>query len=577
MRRAIIFTIAAILTLTLNLAAQVREEVEVTKLYVPKVEQATKIVVTPDLTDTVKIRPEIDYTVSPRVLSTNYSARLFKPATVTYWEFNRHLPLYLKIGAGLPLNSVADLYLSTQNPDIGYASLYVNHEGEYSDIRNDAFKKESATQMDNRIGVVAGRYLNRHILEGEFYYDNRLRHRYGASFADDDFMVGSSVNFGDAGFRLRIGDDFDDKHRVNFNVLLGGHYFYDNSERVTMNEVSQMDAFADGRLGFRIGRHYLGLIASFDAVWGRGDISKYRNLNYRAALRYSFTTESVDSEVGLDYYHSQIRTDSRKRGFDYILPFMKLRFNIGDGAFVPYVELDGDLSKRDFRSLALENPYVVTGLSLDKNSVNYNIRAGAEGNFSSRFSYRLYLGLTFGENSPYWYGLNFPNGDVANGNYLQFGVEQARHNYSTAGLDIGWKIARDFMFDFSIQGYIHGGSAYLYDHRLSCGLPSLKSKLSLKYEHRSFTIGASAALLSSRYWTNLSIVRLNNIEQTTQFVFSNYHVPVTVDISIYGEVKLSRAVDLFVEGRNLANAGLYDWANYPLRGVGFTAGVKMQF
>ena len=40
---------------------------------------------------------------------------------------------------------------------------------------------------------------------------------------------------------------------------------------------------------------------------------------------------------------------------------------------------------------------------------------------------------------------------------------------------------------------------------------------------------------------------------------------------------LSRKVTLFAEGRNLCDAKFYDWAYYRDYGVGFTAGVKLQF
>ena len=110
-------------------AAQVEKQVEVTKAYVPKVESASKLAVQPDMTDTARMRPEIDYTITPLSLRTTLSPRPIRPATVTYWEFNRPLPFYLKAGAGYPLNSVLDFYASSQNPSTGYVVGYVNHEG----------------------------------------------------------------------------------------------------------------------------------------------------------------------------------------------------------------------------------------------------------------------------------------------------------------------------------------------------------------------------------------------------------------------------------------------------------------
>ena len=130
-------------------AAQVEKQVEVTKAYVPKVESASKLAVQPDMTDTARMRPEIDYTITPLSLRTTLSPRPIRPATVTYWEFNRPLPFYLKAGAGYPLNSVLDFYASSQNPSTGYVVGYVNHEGRYADIKNDFGVKNNSTRMFN--------------------------------------------------------------------------------------------------------------------------------------------------------------------------------------------------------------------------------------------------------------------------------------------------------------------------------------------------------------------------------------------------------------------------------------------
>ena len=64
--------------------AQVEKQVEVTKAYVPKVEQAAKLAIEPDMTDTVQMRPEIDYTITPLSLETTLDTRPIRPASVTY-------------------------------------------------------------------------------------------------------------------------------------------------------------------------------------------------------------------------------------------------------------------------------------------------------------------------------------------------------------------------------------------------------------------------------------------------------------------------------------------------------------
>ena len=212
--------IAGMLAVPGVLNAQVEKRVEVSKAYVPSVEHATKLAVRPNMVDTAAIQPEIDYSITPLTLETQLATRPIRPATITYWEFDRPLPFYLKAGAGYPLNSALDLYVSTQNPDIGYALGYINHDGRYGRIPYTPDGDHSALWMDNRVGVAAGKYIGRHVLEGEVSYRNRIIDRYGL-FPDPDFPTFDNGNrrvIGDLQGKIRIGDDFNDLSRTNFNV-----------------------------------------------------------------------------------------------------------------------------------------------------------------------------------------------------------------------------------------------------------------------------------------------------------------------------------------------------------------------
>ena len=237
--KRMLFVAALMAALPWGASAQVEKRVEVTKAYVPSVEGASKLAVVPDMTDTVKMRPEIDYTITPLSLQTTLATRPIRPATVTYWEFNRPLPFYLKAGMGYPFNSVLDFYASSQNPGTGYVVGYVNHEGRYSKIGNDFGVKNNSTRMLNRIGAAAGKYFGRHVLEGDLSYENRMYHRYGMYLAPDisaDAVPGSMADYGDANIAVRFGDDFQDLSRVNFEIAIRGGMFFDHSEWPDYND-----------------------------------------------------------------------------------------------------------------------------------------------------------------------------------------------------------------------------------------------------------------------------------------------------------------------------------------------------
>lgn len=558
-----------------SVSAQVEKEVEVSKQFVPKVAVATKPAIEARFTDTVKLRPEIDYTIRPRVLNTQLETRTFRPASVTYWEFNRPTPFYLKAGAGYPLNSVADFYVATQNPSIGYAMLQLNHWGDYAKVRNHAGTKPNATRLSNRIGGAAGRYLGRHILEGEIYYENKLWHRYGATAPLDEQMVGSRVNYGEAGMHIRIGDDVNDRRKVNFDIEGYGIYFHDNTQTISLLEARQIDGGGKGRIGFRWGDHQIGVGIGFEGAWGAGDMREYDNLNLHTQIGYTFTHQRMDAEVGAEYHYSSIRMPEEVEGFHYLIPHVRLKFNLGDGAFVPFVGFDGEVERNDFRSLMHENPYLITGFALPKNTVHYNLRFGTEGDFASRFSYRIFVEMSWIENARYWYGLNFPQASEPAHNFLQFGVAQARRNTATLGLDLKWRPTTDLLIQGSLQGFLHDFRARLDSHDLAGGLPALRSKLKIEYTHRKFSVALAGDLTSTRHWSNLHYH--TDTTGAGKIDFLIYKVPVTLDLSLYADYHINSSLSLFIEGRNLLNERLHDWANYPLTGIACTAGIKLNF
>lgn len=588
------------------LTAQVEKRVEVSKAYVPDVEAAPKLSMRPDRTDTVKLRPEIDYSITPLAYATPLEVRPIRPAKVTYWEFNRPEPFYLKLGAGYPLNSAADFYASTQHPDIGYAVGYLNHEGRFAKIRNSADISANSTRMFNRVGAAAGRYVGRRTIEAAASYDNRLYHRYGVlgpvvtEFERE--VLGSRIDYGEATMRLRFGDDFTDLGRFNFDVSAYGTYFYDDNEdipeyrslirhypAVTFDD-RQIDAGGAVRLGRRFGRHTLRLEAGFDGVWGKGDLDGRTVATWRGSLRYAYAARAFDLEAGIDYFHSAI-AQSRfaasgetvgkdNRRYHYVVPFLRLRFNVGDGALTPFAEIDGRMHDNSFRTLSKENPYLFDGLFGMKNTVDYNLRVGAAGSlFGSRFSYRVFLEFKWIENDVYWYEFsrtrNIVHGSELFSSLAWYDFVQARRTVTSIQGALDWRPTGNLLFSLSLKGYRYNNRAWLEWRKLSGYRPAFEGAFKIDYRHRKFSLGASARVTGVRYYTvNMGKDGIGNESASTIYSFN---IPATVDLSIYVDWHLSRRVTLFAEGRNLADQDLREWPAYPELGANFTAGVKLTF
>lgn len=582
-----LLTIAALAAvLPWSAGAQVEKQVEVTKAYVPSLESASKLRIVPDMTDTTRMRPEIDYTITPLSLRTTLSTRPIRPATVTYWEFNRPLPFYLKVGAGYPLNSVLDFYAATQNPGTGYIVGYVNHEGRYADIRNDLGAKNNSVRMFNRVGTAAGKYFGRRVLEGDLSYENRLYHRYGAfmedALAEDSGLVtpGSAVDYGDANVVVRFGDDFQDLSRTNFDILLRGGFFFDHSSVPDYNNKARQTAFdVRAKAARAFGRHSFSLEAGYERLAGQKALDGYKEHLIHAAARYGIGGGVARLEAGADYFHDKIAGAESE---NYIIPFLRLDINLGTVGLKPFAELDGGVADNSFRSLTRRNPYLMTpqpaGESegggrgwLDRSSVDYNGRFGIGGSlWRDRFTYRVYAGFSIRDNHLYWRGADAEwttvSAEAIRPVYWPgiFVPEMARQTVTSFNAEVVYRPLTTLRLDLGVHGYLYNDDSPLYN-----GSPSFEGNAGIRYEGRKISFGVSALLQSERKWSLFV--------SDTQAENRVFTAPFAVDLRVDFEWKVSGRTALFAEGRNLANRKLYEFACYPDYGANFTVGAKFNF
>lgn len=585
MKRLVI--LVALCALLPSLAqAQVDKQVEVTKAFAPHVERALKLPIAPDRTDTVRMRPEIDYAVTPLALQTPLAMQPFRPATVTYWEFNRPQPFYLKAGAGYPLNSVLDFYASSQNPGTGYVIGYLNHEGRYAKIANEFDIRNRSTRMMNRIGASAGKYFGRYTLGADIAYENCLYHRYGM-YADTDVplepalrtMPGSSVDYGDADIALRFGNDFKDLSYLNFEVLARGGLFTDHSERADNERARQTTLEASARVARAFGRHRFALALGYERLAGLDAMDDYTQQLFRAGLRYGLTGERAGMEVGVDYYHD------KAQGFDaqnYVLPFAHVWLDLGSALFRPFIEVDGCVRENGFRSLSRQNPYVGVEF-LPKSSVDYNLRAGVGGSlWKEKLDYRLYAAFSIRDNHVYWYTVDTRDADTQAWQTAAFAMlpAQGRQTVFSLNGEFTWRPHGNVSADFGVHLYSYNREqTETLGQMLHNGAPTFEGHGAVRYTGRKVSFGAGVWLQNTRKWsavTPTGDVVIPTVG-TDEFTYDVFEAPFAADLRVNFEWKAAARTTLFAEGRNLLNRKLYEFPWYPEYGANCTVGVKMSF
>ncbi len=576
-----IFIISAVFAVV-SAAAQddITKQLEVTKAYTPKVGQAAKLPVEPRMVDTVQLRPEIDYSITPTAWRTAFTSDKYEPAVMSVVPFEKHRQLYLRAGFGYPLQSTADLYF---NPYVGNKStfgLFFNHRGSYSKIGNDLGIKPKSTEMLNAAGLYGSKYyrLNKK-LEGGAGYDNRLYTPYGVipSTWQPDWVTpatnvttlfsNESFNLGRIRGNISYGDTFTDLSRPNFRIGLDAGAAHADSQFYQLD----IDAWAV------IGKMFNAKHGIEVGIYERGAVSINKDYDVNAvaaslcpAYILSLNKFKLKAGVDLSYIHNNLDVKDRF----VASPEIKATLNLVDGYVTPYLTLGSEFMDGSSEALSRRNPYVA-GAALT--GWTYDLRLGFSGNVNNIFSYRLQGGISWLENYTAFVGSQlvlfvgtttqtyqkyFP---------LMFLPETDNGTMYTIGAELGLQNLGGFemKLDANWNGYD------FQNFPVAIGLPKYEAKLELAYSHKKFKVSAGAKLMGPRKFCNLKPEHLLLTDWAADTEISSR--PAAVDVSLGAEYNVTDRFGVFIEGRNLANQKLYPYDYYRGLGTNVMLGVKAVF
>ncbi len=571
-----ILILGALPALRAQNAGPLNRQLEVTRAYEPTVNEATKLPIKPNMTDTVALRPELSYAVKAMPVDYGFQTTPFRPADVNVNDYSLRTPFYLKAALGFPFQSLLDGYYHSTDMVNGSLGAYINHYGSWSKIENDNGVKAPASQTFNKIGALGDRRFGRYTLEGELGYDYTLVSRYGYYTHGqplptdyDTTASGLRSRFSTLRGQVSFGDKFEDLSTFNFRVSARGAYFTDN------DNYSQGDYTFGVDLGKRFGgKHDVTLHAEFDGIRGKQkdadnfyDVYDYDNDRITVAPLYHLLAGRFDFAVGVDYVFNRISKpdlsgDHSTRS--YLFPRFRMSVDLTSGYFVPYVEIDGSLNSNDYRISVLENPYYIKGI--DPNTAVYNGRVGFTGSFSSTFSYKVYGGASLYKD--YLMPTSLYVRDYSYGERVTVLADSM--TMWTVGVDLEGRVSGSFGVEASVQyrGYTR------LDHEYVSGMPNLTARVGLRYNYQDkLILNLGATFLSNRHFASEDWGVLPDAPGPVFFEKVN----ATVDISLGAEYRLSKTLGVFLQGNNLANQKLYPYYHYRGLGINVLAGVKWAF
>jgi hypothetical protein len=204
-------------------AQDIEKEVVVTKEYTPNLEIPDKLAVAPRMDDTVALHPELNYAITPVAWNTVFEQRPIAAANTSVYVYPFQPMLYIKAGAGYPLNSLCDLNFVYSTSARNYVGVDVAHRGQWCNIADLQGIKRNAAYSDTRLKLFGSHSIGeRFAIGADIDASHDMRHYYGdlaltdelaQSFTMDNAIGLNATNplnaFG-VGGRGWIGSDFTD-------------------------------------------------------------------------------------------------------------------------------------------------------------------------------------------------------------------------------------------------------------------------------------------------------------------------------------------------------------------------------
>ena len=558
-------------------SAQVEKQVEVLKDYAPELSHASRLEVSVEDRDTVKMRPDVDYRVQPKIFSSALTTRRFRPAEVTYWTLRHAYPFYVKVGVGYPIATEVDAFATTERKDVGFLSVYFNHVGQFDKIASNDFVhmtsfRRKATKTENRIGINVGKYISNYTLSLDAFYRSDIYTRYPLRDDIEELQYpGREINFEDLNARLSFSNAFANLKHFNFKLELAADYFNDKSQCIIDDEkYRELDWNAKANMAIHAGKNgEVRFGVKFDSYIGLKALSEYRDNVAGAFFRYSYATgRMVDFRIGASCLYDMLDRGTKKNDF-YFIPELYLGLNVGNGLFVPFVEVDGELHNNSFYSMLRRNPYLaqlteqmysqystptcsLTPSSLQPSTMVYNLRVGIDGHIrSGKLQYRAYLNYSHRKNDLLWYNVN----------RIFFSASAKDMNLCTLYASLGYKPVNELKLDLSFEG-----NFYKSNGELEYVKPKMEMMAEISYLHRKFSMNMGVDVYSKSRCTSF----YDGVKDVAILPsYANLHL--SFDYFLRDNVTLYMNVD------NILNQNIYRYAFYKEYGIGFKIGAKVQF
>lgn len=400
---------------------KLNQDVEVVKAYKPSVSNAEKINLLPEINDTTKFRPDLNYRINSHPVTTGFQSSQVKP----YNQFQREInyPGYGKISGGIGnyLSPFLDVYVSNPNAINGTLGIELNHLSSQGEVDLKGGSQNDAPFSYNRAVIFGSYVLNGVTISSELLYRRDMNRFYGYPVAiPDNIMENAFVKYFNQDqlnllgyFDLAVKSNATASSALKFNTGINLGYFNTSTNQV------EKAIRVKGDFDYNFGSFSGKLKAGFEnfsteevTTWTDLPVfSTYRSSWLTIAPSVRYENEFLSIEGGIKTY--SVSEDTYGSTFK-IYPQATVEFYAVDKKLTLYAGIDGFLDNNNYSKMAAENRWInPTLLARPTNYLNI-FSGGLKGKIALPFAYDLGVKYSKTENH-YFYVTRVVNGSgIAN-------------------------------------------------------------------------------------------------------------------------------------------------------------------
>lgn len=542
-----VVVICAVAVSAQNTGGSITQQVEVTKDYVPEISVARKLYFQPQIGDTIMLKPDINYSITPTPWKSIFGTKPIAPVSISTAEYSPARAAYIKVASGYPLQTALDFYAATSG-DVsrGRFGVYLRHYGQWAETSHPNIPNWS----ENRLALFGSKTIGKRILDAELGWDVNYYSTYSNSIGN---CVASTGYIG-ADLKITFGDSFTDFSRFNyrFGVSGGSSMGYENADA---------NVFADFGWGLKKGVLLTGV--RFDS-WFRNDNSRDWAVGLMPEYRIGIKSFSLEAGVKMFYNNYRIYGGNRgnKVGDKFrVIPKLKLQYEVFT-ELTPYVGIDGDMCSGGVVALNKLNPLAVHDVI--NRSVFYDARAGVKGSSANMVSYDAFVGYVFG---------TMPVFVAYNESFMPY-IADAGWFYvgASAKLDLPFGLSVELGGQYNkvnadAKIFYSGLWEYLSEDvkKVGTGIPLFKVGGKVMYNYR------------DKLFLKLGLEYAGTREFTHNIGAIMVKLPSTLNLTADAEYIIKKRYAVFVKGDNLLNSDIYRFLGYRALGANVMAGVRINF